>query len=1148
MLCSKSSGKHHDANRCPSRSARYLERQATEEFGELDSPKRKQLTTDGAAFENGSYWDPVPRPQALGVGAQALEESGEGQAAENARPRTSQCLERQATQESGGLDIPKKKKLTIDGVVFEDDIGGCSSNTPDRFRGMSGASPFRRSKHNAEFCSPSGKGTLTPPPEGMSPSRKGRDLRRCTGVATSPRARNRIAKTLAKLALGNKSRRPFIPGRATAVRLETMPQEASLALSQTIKRVVCGADGVGFDSRDGLPAKMHPDKQTNYLTDELQTGARDLKSSERERIENVYKEIARSSGMLEEKNKDFKWNQVTLPWSEFARYLRGKLPNSHIQRLATYFNIKGKVRMGNYIERIGLLVTCAVEKRFRVCFSLLDINGDSIIGARDVFASLTKQPESEENSPHHMIVDENPDWEPRCIKVSCENPQQLGLDFHEGDSSVLEVAMLVQGSAAEIQGVKPADLLMKINHVNVHRMTQAEVRSALIRSDRPLHLLFFRPEKKAANSGGVISSSVFDNLLRALTVRERISTRLKVSIVSARGLRNADISSGGKSDPYCICEVEGKPFVKFQTRVINDCLDPEWNEEKELWNYIAGDTLKFTIRDKDPGTKNDELLGCIALPSSRFLEHGFDQEVVLSNTGKGIKSLLRLKIVNLGEGGIPYDEFSACFAHDDSLFYPALVEELTGISVVPSTVHSQRAVTGRVKITLISASGLRAADVGGKSDPYCIVEIVGRSGSGYRFQTHAIPETVDPVWNKRGELDYTKGESIKFSVFDKDPGSTQNHDALGHVTLTSWRLQPHGFDGELDLMEAGKNITAKLRVKITMPSSTTVADKPADQVAKVVEPKEADPACMQRHDQEMQDVLRMPQFNLDKSSWYIKSFDALCDPDMKIRPNGLVSVAPQCFGVPSPLLAKRVFSIFDVHGRGEIGLLAWAAALDRYFGCAWERSQQRVLFSFLVYDLDGDGLISIQDAVTMAGEVERLAGVLGHPPEGPSEPVCEEMRFLYGKVADATDPCGGDVLRLDLFLFNQIRHSPIVYELVQGALQELGRQEPPGRPFLRLISQAAGNWELVNGDPHFNGLQIAPDGKFHCDGVTDGVVKVIAADGGTANRKMRLVRKKDAHEYIFELDADCARLLGQCVQTGATWLFTRMQPPGSTST
>lgn len=82
-------------------------------------------------------------------------------------------------------------------------------------------------------------------------------------------------------------------------------------------------------------------------------------------------------------------------------------------------------------------------------------------------------------------------------------------------------------------------------------------------------------------------------------------------------------------------------------------------------------------------------------------------------------------------------------------------------------------------------------------------EIVGKPQ--LRFQTAVIPDTLDPVWNKRGELDYAKGDSIKLTVLDRDPGSVQNHDVLGHVTLTSWRLQPHGFEGEAALGAFGES-------------------------------------------------------------------------------------------------------------------------------------------------------------------------------------------------------------------------------------------------------------------------------------------------------------------------------------------------------
>ncbi len=46
-------------------------------------------------------------------------------------------------------------------------------------------------------------------------------------------------------------------------------------------------------------------------------------------------------------------------------------------------------------------------------------------------------------------------------------------------------------------------------------------------------------------------------------------------------------------------------------------------------------------------------------------------------------------------------------------------------------------------IAVIKAQGLAAADVGGKSDPFCVLEL-----GNERLQTHTEYKTLTPVWDK----------------------------------------------------------------------------------------------------------------------------------------------------------------------------------------------------------------------------------------------------------------------------------------------------------------------------------------------------------------------------------------------------------------
>jgi len=105
-----------------------------------------------------------------------------------------------------------------------------------------------------------------------------------------------------------------------------------------------------------------------------------------------------------------------------------------------------------------------------------------------------------------------------------------------------------------------------------------------------------------------------------------------------------------------------------------------------------------------------------------------------------------------------------------------------------------------------------------KSDPYCRCEVKG-NGQAHRVETAAIHKTSDPVWDHSCELPYAPGDSLVFSIYDKDFG--KQDDFLGAVTLESHQFYPHGFEGEVPLSEAGERIEACLALRI-LPAAAKV--------------------------------------------------------------------------------------------------------------------------------------------------------------------------------------------------------------------------------------------------------------------------------------------------------------------------------------
>jgi len=810
-------------------------------------------------------------------------------------------------------------------------------------------------------------------------------------------------------------------------------------------------------------SRRPPEKQSNFCTDEITKGDRELSIFERERIADIFKEMA--LGSLEDK-KDVNWNLVTIPWAEIAKRFRFKLSPQHIQRMSIYLKWNRQhIRLGGYLERVGMLLTAGTEKRLRMCFGILDVDGDCVLGTRDIFAAL----KSCKNNDNVDLDDSNDNTE--VVNVSIVSSGSIGIDFPEISGAALEVGSVVKDSPAELQGVSPGDRLAHINGLDVNCLSADEIRNLLVSPARPLQLRFLRSDK-GKETGNIFSLPDFEKLLRALGDRERITTRLRVTIVSARGLRNADI--GSKSDPYCVVEIPGKAgkaaSKKFETKVKEDNLDPVWKEEVEITDYMAGESLRFIVKDKDIGSKADESLGYVNLNFSDFRDGGFDGELKLKDAGKGIVAMLRVKVLVLGEGGIRFSDFAEIFSSELS-FYAPLIDGFVGAGF--SAAQAQAAIAAKtqknpvkLKVTISEAHGLRNADPGGKSDPYCVIDIPGRPL--VKHQTKVINDTLDPIWREKKEVpEFIPGDQLRFSIYDKDAGVTKDDDLIGQATLTSSMFYPTGFEGQVQLTDTGGHgdYNPTLLLKITVPTSgaqlsANLPVSPRDGNGAAATARgdvvlAASLTARKRHRcqlEEMRSVL--PHLDDEEANWYMYSFEALCGPELEIRRSPFVAITTRLFGIPCGLLSGRLFDMASQGRRSSaLGVLAWAQLWDRYHGRAKHQTQARGSLAFDLYDLDGDGVIGVCDAMTLAKEVERLAVVLGFPPENPSDAICEEMQYVYSLIAENTDSTTSSGVICDLFLFMQVRPHPVVADLLLNRLDALVETEEARRPEARCYWQ-----------------------------------------------------------------------------------------------
>jgi len=119
---------------------------------------------------------------------------------------------------------------------------------------------------------------------------------------------------------------------------------------------------------------------------------------------------------------------------------------------------------------------------------------------------------------------------------------------------------------------------------------------------------------------------------------------LQVKILSGRDLPNMDVPGiTGKSDPYCLCQLVGKPRTRLTTETMSDNLNPVWNFSGDIPFFVHSDVLKFAVYDADE-MKHDDLLGEAVLPLKDLDTTGFTGELQLTKDGKGSKAHIKVEV------------------------------------------------------------------------------------------------------------------------------------------------------------------------------------------------------------------------------------------------------------------------------------------------------------------------------------------------------------------------------------------------------------------------------------------------------------------------------------------------------------------------
>ncbi|KAM9464857.1 multiple C2 and transmembrane domain-containing protein 1-like [Salvelinus alpinus] len=204
---------------------------------------------------------------------------------------------------------------------------------------------------------------------------------------------------------------------------------------------------------------------------------------------------------------------------------------------------------------------------------------------------------------------------------------------------------------------------------------------------------------------------------------------VSISLIEARDLQPMD--ANGFSDPYVKFRLGHQ---KYKSKTIPKTLNPQWREQFDFHLYEEqGGFIDITVWDKDAGKKDDFMGRCLIDLSPLSKEHTHKLDVPLEE-GEGMLVLL---VTLTGATAVSISDLSVNILDD-----PHERHQILQRYSVLRSFHNLKDV-GMVQVKVIRAERLMAADVTGKSDPFCVVEL-----SNDRLQTHTVYKNLNPEWNK----------------------------------------------------------------------------------------------------------------------------------------------------------------------------------------------------------------------------------------------------------------------------------------------------------------------------------------------------------------------------------------------------------------
>ncbi|XP_036868002.2 multiple C2 and transmembrane domain-containing protein 1 isoform X19 [Manis javanica] len=244
---------------------------------------------------------------------------------------------------------------------------------------------------------------------------------------------------------------------------------------------------------------------------------------------------------------------------------------------------------------------------------------------------------------------------------------------------------------------------------------------------------------------------------------------VSITLIEGRDLKAMD--SNGLSDPYVKFRLGHQ---KYKSKIMPKTLNPQWREQFDFHLYEErGGIIDITTWDKDAGKRDDFIGRCQVDLSALSREQTHKLELQLEE-GEGHLVLL---VTLTASATVSISDFSVN-SLEDQKEREKILRRYSPLRIF----HNLKDV-GFLQVKVIRAEGLMAADVTGKSDPFCVVEL-----NNDRLLTHTVYKNLNPEWNKVFTFNIKDIHSVlEVTVYDED--RDRSADFLGKVAIPLLSIQ-----------------------------------------------------------------------------------------------------------------------------------------------------------------------------------------------------------------------------------------------------------------------------------------------------------------------------------------------------------------------